>query len=457
MPKISIIGAGNIGKQTLAAILKLFPKDQPYEVLFFNRNANKAEGQFKDVVSWLDYRKNPQAKITLSSDIQNIANSDIVICTVGVSSSTIKSSTREEALPFVWKMVNELGDNIKKFAPKALILTVTNPVDVVTQALQDRTGFRSNMVLGLSTEIDARRFRRLFKNELEKLGIKTDQIEAMVIGGHSGQEMILVENSIVVNGTNFSELAQKYKIDQKLLGAAKQNAIDAMRKEGFEIVRLSGHGASSEPALLLALMARAYTFEGFSVKMTATHLVENIDPIIGRCVSLPVEIEKENVRTVSQEFTSVLSESESKQLSITAENHEKLFKEMNKVPPTLLQKIEQAHQLLELQRNKLSEKMKFYSMAEAEVENTTNKLLFVCNPQGLRHFDIILKDTTISLQEQKKLLNRIETKFDNSDDLQFLKDEKEKKMTLRVEANNKNKKTLENIGLIANNKIPSKL
>lgn len=237
--KLVIVGAGDIGKNTLAAVLRTFPKNQNLDIIFLNRSFNKAQAAFLDAeIAENEYdifedsqNVNSQMKVKISSDNSDLSDADMIIFTAGVTASSIGSTRREDALLFVGKMINSFANEVKRYAPNALILTITNPSDIATWMMQDATGFPPERVLGFGCELDARRFIKALKKGLEKIGIKPKQINTDVIGGHSEKNMIIPEQSIRIDGMLLSDFKAKHSQQCEEIDLAIKNADQVMEGE----------------------------------------------------------------------------------------------------------------------------------------------------------------------------------------------------------------------------------
>ncbi|MFA5309418.1 MAG: hypothetical protein WC370_08060 [Dehalococcoidales bacterium] len=128
-----------------------------------------------------------------AGDFPEIKDSNIVIVTAGAAQGVIAS--RMEMLPKNLPIIRDIANDIKKYAPGAIVLTATNPVDPLNYAMYRFTGFDRHKVIGYSTN-DSIRFRMMLAQEL---GQSADAVEAFVIGEH-GESQVLVWSSVKVNG-----------------------------------------------------------------------------------------------------------------------------------------------------------------------------------------------------------------------------------------------------------------
>jgi malate dehydrogenase len=354
--KIAIIGAGAIGSKTLYAILRAFPPMKKLEIIFYNRGLKRAVGASEDVAgaaldtAYLEgrYRKYSQLNnisIRPTSDEKDISQSNLVIVTAGISAALSGSKTRLAALPVARKITEHFGAVIAEYAPESTVLMVTNPVDIVTKLMADKTGFAAGRVIGSGTELDARRFRRFFRYELEKQGFNNiKNILAEVVGGHSGNNMIIVRDSIrIVDRVSERRISDFIKEqDQKKIQAAYDIAESRMRTAGFDIIELSNQGASFEPAIQLALMARSFMIAGKNpIRITGSIPLSQTSKYYGlqdSVLSVPLKITKGLITIDPERFK--LSDEEIVRLKNISQKHSKLIEDIKSLPPDFANKAE---------------------------------------------------------------------------------------------------------------------
>ena len=238
--KISLIGAGNIGGELAALVAR---KELGDVVLF---DIPEKEGVAKGKA--LDLEQNGavlgyDAKITGSSNWADVAGSDVVIITAGVPRKP--GMSRDDLLSINLKIIRSVGENLKKSAPDAFVIVVSNPLDVMVYELKRVTGFPAHKVVGMAGILDSGRFQLFLAQEA---GVSVKDVRAMVLGGH-GDTMVPVISYCTING-----IAVK-----QLIAADKLAAIvERTRNGGGEIVKLMGTSAFAAPASSAIAMATAY-------------------------------------------------------------------------------------------------------------------------------------------------------------------------------------------------------
>jgi malate dehydrogenase len=238
--KISLIGAGNIGGELAALVAR---RELGDVVLF---DIPEKEGLAKGKA--LDLEQNGavlgyDAKITGSSNWADVAGSDVVIITAGVPRKP--GMSRDDLLSINLKIIRNVGENLRKAAPDAFVIVVSNPLDAMVYELKKVTGFSGKKVVGMAGVLDSARFQLFLARELD---VAVKDVRAMVLGGH-GDTMVPVTSNCTVNGIPVAQL----------IAADKLAAIvDRTRNGGGEIVKLMGTSAYYAPASAAVSMAESY-------------------------------------------------------------------------------------------------------------------------------------------------------------------------------------------------------
>jgi malate dehydrogenase len=238
--KISLIGAGNIGGELAALIAR---KELGDVVLF---DIPEKEGVAKGKA--LDLEQNGavlgyDSKITGTSNWADVAGSDVVIITAGVPRKA--GMSRDDLLGINLKIIRSVGENLKKAAPDAFVIVVSNPLDAMVYELKRVTGFSGKKVVGMAGVLDSARFQLFLAQEM---GVSVKDVRPMVLGGH-GDTMVPVTSNCTVNGIPVTQLVAADKL------AA---IVDRTRNGGGEIVKLMGTSAFYAPASAAVSMAEAY-------------------------------------------------------------------------------------------------------------------------------------------------------------------------------------------------------
>ena len=139
--------------------------------------------------------------------------------------------SRDDLLETNLKIIKQVAEGIKKTSPKAFVICITNPLDVIVMALQKYSGLPTNMVIGMAGILDSSRFKYFLSQEL-KLPVKN--ISSLVLGGH-GDTMVPMPNQTKVNGKPLNQMITKEKLD---------SIIERTRNGGAEIGKLLQKGSA---------------------------------------------------------------------------------------------------------------------------------------------------------------------------------------------------------------------
>jgi len=235
--KISIIGAGNVGSLAAMRIVQ----DGLGDVLLIDVVKGLANGKaldLEDARALLKYNYN----IKGSDDIDQIEDSDVVVITAGLARKP--GMTREELLAKNASILKDVCLKIKELAKKAIVVVVTNPLDIMTLYALKITGFKPDKLFGMGISLDAARFANLIAEEL-KLAV-TD-IDALVIGAH-GEGMLPLPAFTKVKGVSLDEFLN----DEKILSLVNRTI-----NRGAEIVANLGSGSAFfAPAAAIAAIVK---------------------------------------------------------------------------------------------------------------------------------------------------------------------------------------------------------
>ncbi len=222
--KVTVVGAGFVGATTAQRIIE---KNLAHVVLH-DVIEGMPQGKALDMMQSACL-ENFEASILGTNDPASYRDSDIVVVTSGVARKP--GMSRDDLLRINAKIVGEVSDNIKKYAPNAIVIIVSNPLDVMTYLAGIKTGFSKNRVMGMAGVLDSARFRAFIAMEL---AVAHRDVEAMVLGGH-GDDMVPLSRYSTVSGIGIEALLPREKIDAM---------IDRTRKGGAEIVNFLKTGSA---------------------------------------------------------------------------------------------------------------------------------------------------------------------------------------------------------------------
>ncbi len=242
--KIALIGAGMIGG-TLAHLIGL---KELGDVVLFDIVEGVPGGKGLDLgqsgaIEGFDFNLKP------TNAYADIEGADVVIITAGVPRKP--GMSRDDLLGINIKVMDQAGAGIKKYAPNAFVIVVTNPLDAMVWALQKSCGLPKNKVVGMAGVLDTGRFRKFLSDEFK---VSVEDVSAVVLGGH-GDDMVPIARYSTVAGIPLPDLVKMGWTSQQKLDAI----IERTRKGGGEIVNLLKTGSAFyAPASAAIQMAESY-------------------------------------------------------------------------------------------------------------------------------------------------------------------------------------------------------
>ena len=316
--KISLIGAGQIGG-TLAHLIGT--KELVDEVVLFDVASGIAKGKALDIAqsSSVD---GFNVKFSGTDDYKDIKDSDVIIITAGVPRKP--GMSRDDLLGINLKIIKQVAEGIKKNAPNAFIICITNPLDVMVMALQKFSGLPANKIVGMAGILDSSRFKLFLSLELN---VPVKEIDAMVMGGH-GDTMVPMPRFTKVSGKPLLDLVKEGKITQERLEEINQRTRDG----GAEIVKYLEKGSAFyAPAASGVQMAEAYLNNEkkslpCAVQLNGEYGVNNV------YAGVPVIVGKDGVEKIEQID---LDEKEKKQFMNSIDAVKALWEAASKIDPDL--------------------------------------------------------------------------------------------------------------------------
>ena len=245
MKKISLIGAGQIGG-TLAHLIGI--KELVNEVVLFDVASGIAKGKALDIAqsSSVD---GFNVKFSGTDNYKDIKDSNVIIITAGVPRKP--GMSRDDLLGINLKIIKQVAEGVKKNAPNAFVICITNPLDVMVMAFQKFSGLPSNKVIGMAGILDSSRFKLFLSLELN---VPVREIDAIVMGGH-GDTMVPMPRFTKIAGKPLLDLVKEGKISLERVEEINQRTRDG----GAEIVKYLEKGSAFyAPAAAGVQMAEAF-------------------------------------------------------------------------------------------------------------------------------------------------------------------------------------------------------
>ncbi len=266
--KISVIGAGNIGGECARSLAM---KELGDVVLLDIPNKDKPElhmprGKALDLACCGPI-ENFDARLTGTFDYADIADSDVVVITAGLPRKP--GMSRDDLVQVNAGIVKNVAENVKKYAPNAIVIVVSNPLDAMVYVAWKVTGFPAHRVMGQAGALDVARYKTFLAMEL---GVSVEDIQGLLLGGH-GDDMVPLPKRTSVNGIPVSDLLPAEKI---------QACVERAKVGGGEIVKLMGTSAWYAPSAGTVEMVEAIVRDKKRVIASAAYCENEFGVALGQ-------------------------------------------------------------------------------------------------------------------------------------------------------------------------------
>ena len=306
-----VIGVGQVG---IACVYSLLIQDCFDELILQDINQDRVTGEVMDLAHGMPFISPTDLKTGTIADVGQDA--DIVIITAGAA-----QKSGESRLNLVERNVSlfkGLLPDVVKYCPNAILLIVSNPVDVMTYVTLKISGFPSSRVIGSGTVLDTARFRSLLA---QKMDIDARSVHAYIIGEHGDSE-VPVWSTAYIGG------AKLVKGDWANLSASEQNELtgifNQVKNAAYEIIQRKGY-TSYAIGLAVTDIVKAIVRSQERV-LTVSSLINGLYGIHDVCLSLPTVV---NDRGGLKKVNLPLSETEEKYLKQSAQVLRDVFNKLN--------------------------------------------------------------------------------------------------------------------------------
>lgn len=223
--KVAVIGAGNVGA---TAAQRIAEKHLARTVVLIDVIEGVPQGKALD-----QYQSGPiegfDTRVIGTNGYDEAADAEVFVVTAGIARKP--GMSRDDLVKTNAGIVKSVGEQIKRVAPKAIVVVVSNPLDVMCHVAMKATGFPRERVIGMAGVLDTARYRTFLA---DAIGVSVEDIQAMVLGGH-GDTMVPLPSYTTVSGIPVTQL-----IDQARLDAI----VDRARNGGAEIVAFLKTGSA---------------------------------------------------------------------------------------------------------------------------------------------------------------------------------------------------------------------
>ena len=239
MNKITVVGAGRVGESTAQFIAS---RDMCREIALVDINEGAASGAALDIQEDAPLFQF-DTRLRGGSNPELMADSDLIIITAGIPRKP--GMSRSDVMEVNVRVIDEIVANTLQYAPDAMILVVSNPVDILTYRTWKKTGWSRNRIFGQAGVLDSTRMASFIALET---GYSALDIDAMVLGGH-GDSMVPMMRYTTISGIPVSNFLEQQKIDE---------IVTRTRNGGAEILGLRQNSSAFDaPAAAVAEMVDA--------------------------------------------------------------------------------------------------------------------------------------------------------------------------------------------------------
>ena len=225
LEKVAVVGAGNVGA---TAAQRLAEKSLARTVVMIDVVEGVPQGKGLD-----QYQSGPiegfDTRIIGTQGYDEAAGAEVFVVTAGIARKP--GMSRDDLVKTNAGIVRSVGEQIRRVAPQAIVVVVSNPLDVMCYVAMRATGFPRERVIGMAGVLDTARYRMFLA---EAMQVSVEDIQAMVLGGH-GDTMVPLVSYTTVSGIPVSQLMPREKLDQ---------IVDRTRNGGAEIVAFLKTGSA---------------------------------------------------------------------------------------------------------------------------------------------------------------------------------------------------------------------
>ncbi|KAK5651483.1 hypothetical protein OQA88_11937 [Cercophora sp. LCS_1] len=303
--KITIIGAGSVGVTTAYALLL---SNLASEILLLDIDTARAEGEVIDLSHAAHFA---HAKVRAAKSYDDCAGSTIVIITAGVNQKP--GQTRLDLVLTNYNLFKSIVPQIAKAAPDTILLVATNPVDVLTHAAYELSGFPVERVIGSGTAMDTTRFR----HELSKYyHVNPRNVHAVIIGEH-GDSQIPVWSLASIAGMRLWEYCKQkgIKYDEEAMKGVAQRT----RGAAYEIIQRKGKTNFGVASVLVGIVENIVKNTDALVTVSRVGMYEGVGPV---ALSMPSKL---NHSGAHQDVQLLLNDVEKEGVRLSAKHIEEAF------------------------------------------------------------------------------------------------------------------------------------
>lgn len=312
--KVVIIGAGNVGSAILFTLLNM---SSIAEIVILDKNQQKAVGEALDAFHTTSFAYSPNVRVR-AGDYSDCSDAGIIIMTAGPSVRPGEKADRISLAQINLQVMKDVMTQIKAYTNDAIIIIVSNPVDLITYYAQNYFDYPEEKIIGTGTLLDTARFRRIIGN---KYFVDTKNVHGYILGEHGGTA-VATWSLTNIAGIPYTEFDQNFKADTPF---DKEAIVSEVKSVGFEILQSKGY-TNFGVAKSVERIIKAIHINELSVLPVSTtlHGEYGIDKI---AISVPCIISNEGIK---QKLVVKLSDDEVDQLANSAQYLKDIFEQLEK-------------------------------------------------------------------------------------------------------------------------------
>jgi len=274
MRKITVVGVGSLGS---CIAYELASRKLADKLVLIDIYRDLAEGNAEDISQAMAFRSNLEV---YAGDYSDAEGSDIIVVTAG-KPRTPEMKSRMELLRVNFEIIKSVASKLREISGEPIIVTLTNPVDVMNYAMWRLTGFDRRRVIGSAGMLDSARLRRAISR---KLGVPVLDVEAYVIGEH-GEHQVPIFSRVKVKGRNIEFSPDERK---RLSEEIKQSALNVISKKGGTVYAPASNTANMIQMLL----------QNSNCKAVCSAILDGEYGLRDLSIGVPVELSRSGIKRI---------------------------------------------------------------------------------------------------------------------------------------------------------------
>ncbi|MHC1682403.1 MAG: L-lactate dehydrogenase [Clostridiaceae bacterium] len=251
--KLVVIGAGMVGSAVLNYTLSL---NLLSEVVIIDSNIKKAQGEALDASHTTSFAYSPNVNVK-AGDYEDCKDAKIIVVTAGPSLKPGEKTDRIILADTNIKVMKEIMENIVKYTKDAIIIMVTNPVDITTYYIQQHFDYPKDKIIGTGTLLDTARLRRIIA---KKYMVDTKNVHGYILGEH-GETSFATWSHVNIAGIPYNKLEETFNINEEL---NTSEILNEVKSAGFEVLKLKGY-TNSGVAMSVSRIVKAILLNELSI------------------------------------------------------------------------------------------------------------------------------------------------------------------------------------------------